>query len=46
MGNIKTLVEDPLLRDFIEGGYKRGNNASVFYHPQHDVRVMVHGDDD
>ena len=30
----------------IEGGYKRGkSNASVFYHPQHDVRVMVHGDD-
>ena len=30
----------------IEGGYKRGkSNASVFCHPQHDVRVMVHGDD-
>ena len=30
----------------IEGGHKRGkSNASVFYHPQHDVRVMVHGDD-
>ena len=32
----------------IEGGYKRGkSNASVFYHyhSQHDVRVMVHGDD-
>ena len=30
----------------IEGGYKRGkSNASVIYHPQHDVRVVVHGDD-
>ena len=30
----------------VEGGYKRGkSNASVFYHRQHDVRVMVHGDD-
>ena len=27
-------------------GYERGkSNASVFYHPAHDVRVMVHGDD-
>ena len=29
-----------------KAGFKRGSsNASVFYHPSWDVRVMVHGDD-
>ena len=30
----------------VDAGYQRGkSNSSVFYHPEHDVRIMVHGDD-